>query len=173
MTSLGGKHDWVAAQNPGGVDGQLVTPDILYVQVTELPSPEVVATVPSITGHAVKSVVVASSQAAKNITVIKAAVVYKIKFFIQDYTIRQQILQSPWGLNHRCNIPGRGAILCARHARGGGGVCPRQTPRRFGRYLYYMGARRPSPEHADRRDGGAARRGAAPARGERPNSDAG
>ena len=136
----GGKHDWVSAQNPDGVDGQLVVSDIIYVQITELPSPEVVATVPSITGHAVKSVVVSSSQAAKNITLIKAAVVYKIKFFIQHYTICQPILQSPWGFKHKCNIPERGAILCARHARGGARLCARQTPRRFGSILTVWGA---------------------------------
>ena len=135
MSSSGGKHDWVLGQNPGGVDGHLVVSDIIYVQVTELPIPEVVATVPSITGHAVKSVVVVSSQAAKNITLITAAVVYKIKFFIQHYTIRQPILQSPWGFNHRCNIPERGAILCARHGKGGARLCVRQTPRRFGSIL--------------------------------------
>ena len=48
------------------------------------------------------------------------------------------------------NIPRRGAILCARHVKGGTRLCACQTPRSLREIsLSPQNARRPSPEHAD------------------------
>ncbi len=43
-----------------------------------------------------------------------------------------------------------GALLCARHVKGGRRVCACQTPRGLRETPLPQSARRPSPEHADR-----------------------
>ena len=88
-------HSWVFAQNPDGAGGQLVAPEKVYAQVTTPTAPNVIAAVPSITGHESLAVVF-SSQPTKNITVIKATATHKIKFFIQDYTICHTVSATPF-----------------------------------------------------------------------------